>query len=87
MEGKKTIDIDIIVTSRNGDKKNHANYQNNKQTSLDIKEVEPVWANSDERLYQSNTYQNLFQQFIACNNHTQLPAPFLNIFKFWTICP
>ena len=26
---KKTADIDILVTSRNGDKKNHAIYQNN----------------------------------------------------------
>ena len=26
---KETIDMDILVTSRNGDKKNHAIYQNN----------------------------------------------------------
>ena len=26
---KETVDIDILVTSRNGDKKNHAIYQNN----------------------------------------------------------
>ena len=27
---KETVDIDILVTSRNGEKKNHAIYQNNK---------------------------------------------------------
>ena len=26
---KETVDIDILVKSRNGDKKNHAIYQNN----------------------------------------------------------
>ena len=26
---KETFDIDILVASRNGDIKNHANYQNN----------------------------------------------------------
>ena len=26
---KETVDTDILVTSRNGDKKNHAIYQNN----------------------------------------------------------
>ena len=26
---KQTVDIDILVTSRNGDKKNHAIYKNN----------------------------------------------------------
>ena len=31
---KETVDIDILVTSRNGDKKNHAIYQNNKKTFL-----------------------------------------------------
>ena len=28
-ERKETVEIDILVTSRNGDKKNHAIYQNN----------------------------------------------------------
>ena len=28
-ERKETVDIDILVTSRNGDRKNHAIYQNN----------------------------------------------------------
>ena len=27
---KETVDIDILVTSRNGDRNNHAIYQNNK---------------------------------------------------------
>ena len=27
---KETVEIDILVTSRNGDRKNHAIYQNNK---------------------------------------------------------
>ena len=39
---KETVDIDILVTSKNGDKKNHAIYENNKWTSLKNKEVEPV---------------------------------------------
>ena len=26
---KKTVDVDILVTSRNGDRENHAVYQNN----------------------------------------------------------
>ena len=53
---KETFDIDILVASRNGDIKNHANYQNNEQTSLKKKKakpVEPVLRN----IYQSNTYR------------------------------
>ena len=38
---KKTADIDIVITCRNGDK-NHAIYQNDKQTSLKNKEMEQV---------------------------------------------
>ena len=53
---KETVDIDILVTSRNGDKKiMHAVYQNNKQTYLEKKEieaVEPVLKN----ICQRNTY-------------------------------
>ena len=32
---KETVDIDILVTSRNGDRKNHAIYENNEWTSLE----------------------------------------------------
>ena len=39
---KVTVDIVIHVTSRNGDKKNHAIYQNNEQNSHKNKEVQPV---------------------------------------------
>ena len=31
---KETVDIDILVTSRNGDRKNQAIYENNEWTSL-----------------------------------------------------
>ena len=51
---KGTVEIDILVTCRNSDK-NHAIYQNNEQTSLEDKEVEPgepVQMN----IYQSNVY-------------------------------
>ena len=53
---KKTVDIDIIVTSRNGDRKNHAIYQNNQWTLLDKKEVEPVEPVL-MNIYQSKTYR------------------------------
>ena len=32
---KETVDIDILVTPRNGDRKNHAIYENNEWTSLE----------------------------------------------------
>ena len=38
---KEAVDIDILVTSRNGDK-NPAIFQNNEQTSLEKKEMKPV---------------------------------------------
>ena len=38
---KETVDIDILVTSSNGDK-NHVVFQNNKKTYLEKKEVQPV---------------------------------------------
>ena len=53
---KETVDIDILVKSRNRDKKNHAIYQNNEYTFLEKKEVgpvEPVQMNN----YHSNTYR------------------------------
>ena len=49
-------DIDILVTSRNGDRKNHESYQNNDLTSLEKKEVEPVEPVL-KNIYQSNTYK------------------------------
>ena len=39
---KETVGIDILKTSKNGERKNHAIYQNNKSTSLENKDVEPV---------------------------------------------
>ena len=50
-------DIDILVTSRNGDRKNHESYQNNDLTSLEKKEVEPVEPVL-KNIYQSNIYRN-----------------------------
>ena len=72
MEGKKTIDIDIIVTSRNGDKKNHANYQNNKQTSLDIKEVEPfepIQMNVSTKVIPIRTFSSSLLHAIITHNY------------------
>ena len=48
---KETVDIDILIKSRNGDKmvKNHTIYQNIEQTSNRNKEVQM-------NIYQSNTY-------------------------------
>ena len=39
---KETVDIDIFITSRNVDRKIVQSNQNNEQTSLENKEVEPV---------------------------------------------
>ena len=50
-------DIDILVTSRNGDRKNHESYQNNDLTSFEKKEVEPVEPVL-KNIYQSNIYRN-----------------------------
>ena len=50
-------DVDILVTSRNGDRKNHESYQNNDLTSLEKKEVEPVEPVL-KNIYQSNIYRN-----------------------------
>ena len=49
---KETIDIDILVISRSGDRKT-MHHQNNEQTSLDNKEVETVQA-VQMNIYQSN---------------------------------
>ena len=51
---KEIVDTDILVTPWNGDRKiMHAIYQNNEQTSLENKEVEPV------QPVQMNIYQRL----------------------------
>ena len=52
---KKTVDIDILVTSRNNDRKIMQSI-NNKQTSLKKKEVEPAEPVL-RNIYQSNTYR------------------------------
>ena len=54
-QGKKLL-TNILVKSRNGEKKNHAIYQNNEQTSLKNKEVEPVEL-VQMNIYQKNTYR------------------------------
>ena len=50
---KETVDINILVTSRNGD---HAIYRNNEYISLEKKEVEPVEPVL-KNVYQSNMYR------------------------------
>ena len=55
---KKTVDIDILVTSGNGDRKIMPTNRINKQTSLKIREmelVEPVHLQKNR--YYSNTYR------------------------------
>ena len=53
---KGTVDIDILVTFRNGDRKNHAIYENNEWTSHEKKEVEPIEPVL-KNIYQSNIYR------------------------------
>ena len=54
---KETVDIDIFVTSKNGDRKIiYTIYWNNEQTSLEKKEIEPV-ESVLKNIYQSNTYR------------------------------
>ena len=55
---KKTVDIDILVTSGNGDRKIMQTNRINKQTSLENREmelVEPVQLQKNR--YYSNTYR------------------------------
>ena len=52
---KKTVDIDILVASRNNDRKIMQSI-NNEQTSLKKKEVEPAEPVL-KNIYQSNTYR------------------------------
>ena len=55
---KKTVDIDIFVTSGNGDRKIMPTNRINKQTSLENREmelVEPVHLQKNR--YYSNTYR------------------------------
>ena len=51
----ETVDTDILETSMNGDK-NHAIYHNDKQISLEDKEVEPAEP-VQMNIYESNTYR------------------------------
>ena len=44
---KETVDIDILIASKNDDRKNHASYQNNEQTSLADKGVETIYAKKE----------------------------------------
>ena len=53
---KGTVDIDILVTSRNGERKNHAIYENNEYTSNEKKEVEPIEPVL-QNIYQSKIYR------------------------------
>ena len=53
---KETVEIDMLVTSRNCDRKNHAIYQNSEWTSLEKKGMEPV-ESVLKNIYQSNTYR------------------------------
>ena len=43
----ETVDIDILIASKNDERKNHASYQNNKQTSLAYKGVETIDAQKE----------------------------------------
>ena len=59
---KKTVDIDILVTSGNGDRKIMQTNRINKQTSLENREmelVEPVHLQKNR--YYSNTYRKKFK--------------------------
>ena len=58
---KETIDTEIHVISKNGDRKNYVIYKNNEQTSLERKGMEPV--DTDQMIfYQSNTYRKDLSQ-------------------------
>ena len=52
---KKAVEMDIVTPSANDDK-NHAIYQNNKQTSSENKELDLVQS-VHINIYQSNTYR------------------------------
>ena len=52
----KTVDIDVLVISRNCDRNNHAMYQYNEQTYLENKRKEPVEP-VQKNIYRSNTYR------------------------------
>ena len=43
----ETVDIDILIASKKGERKNHASYQNNEQTSLADKGVETIYAKKE----------------------------------------
>ena len=55
---KKTVDIDILVTSGNGDRKIMQTNRINKQTSLENREMELVeLVHLQKNRYYSNTYR------------------------------
>ena len=55
---KKTVDIDILVTSGNGDRKIMQTNRINKQTSLENREMELVeLVHVQKNRYYSNTYR------------------------------
>ena len=43
----ETVDIDILIASKNDERKNHASYQNKEQTSLADKGVETIYAKKE----------------------------------------
>ena len=43
----ETVDIDILIASKNDERKNHASYQNSRQTSLAYKGVETIYAQKE----------------------------------------
>ena len=55
-EGKETVEIDILVTPRNGDRKIMQSIRITSRPSLKKKEVKPVEP-VHKNIYQSNTYR------------------------------
>ena len=53
---KNCVDIDILITPRNWDQKEHAAHYNNKWVCHENEEVEPVQP-VQMKIYQSNTYR------------------------------
>ena len=61
---KETVNIDILITLRSGDRENYAIYQNNDWTFPENKEreaVEPTHMN----IYQNNTVRKYFISMIS----------------------
>ena len=68
---KETTDNDILVTSRNCDKKKYATYQSKEQTSFKKKEVEPAEP-VQMNIYQSNTYRKDLN-YLHFDNEPKVP--------------